>query len=354
MQANLLISPRSKTYLADDSSIHEIVWNSAECNIKGTKSDVLVIFDCCAAGALDQNVRSNATRPAFEFLAATSANSTTRRPGPRSFTRALIYALEELAKTQERFTIQRLLSEILKAPNFPSDQGPRLGERGLPSLRRIALAPLKLGKPKIAEGTVTVDSRREHEVREELSTRFVFNKEVSETLVKNLAVGLRKLLVESDFQATVVWERLGPPQVLEVESAISQYYAAKWLLKTKKMVGVKTPDSKNLPQPQEEDIPGSASSVEGSILATPEPEIYDVPSSSGPLGKQFTIEIDVQSQCDIDPNEISMQRKGKRSRIQRESYVLDRTSPTPRTAPRTAPRQAKRPRIGRQPTSEPR
>lgn len=117
-----------------------MVWNSAEVIIKETKGEVLVIFDCCYAGDLELGVRAPLPRRAFEFLAATSAKSTTRKPGPRSFTSALIHSMKDLAKSGS-FSTQELVSRIKYAPNFPKDQWPRLSKNEA-SQRNIMLPVL--------------------------------------------------------------------------------------------------------------------------------------------------------------------------------------------------------------------
>lgn len=78
----------------------------------------------------------------FEYLAATS-KETTKRPGPHSFTSALLHSLSDLAEKRKRFTSSELVNAIREAPNFPKGQVPTLSERGGASSReRIMLAPL--------------------------------------------------------------------------------------------------------------------------------------------------------------------------------------------------------------------
>ena len=80
----------------------------------------------------------------FEYLAATRELSTTRGPGDKSFTEALIYSLEALEKEKGRFTTVELLNHIiLHAPNFPKDQTPVLSNRkGNDQAGRIMLHPI--------------------------------------------------------------------------------------------------------------------------------------------------------------------------------------------------------------------
>lgn len=76
-------------------------------------------------------------------MGACSSQSLTRSPGEESFTNALIWALNTLAKNEGRFTISQLARTIReKAPHFPDDQIPVHLQRGLTSLERIVLAPL--------------------------------------------------------------------------------------------------------------------------------------------------------------------------------------------------------------------
>jgi hypothetical protein len=225
---NSLMLTRNRSLDAEDSSeLHEIVWSSAEHNIRATKSDVLVIFDCCYAGELERNVRSNFTRRAFEYLAATSAKSTTRKPGPRSFTTALIWALNNLVATEKRFTTQVLLSKILNAPDFPEDQSPRLSERGPACLRRIVLAPLN--DDAVSSVSDTIPQDEEEGPRNDLNVRFVFNKCITEKMVTGLAVELRRLISEGDFKATtILWEGINIKSPIQFKDLATQFHTYKW------------------------------------------------------------------------------------------------------------------------------
>ena len=78
----------------------------------------------------------------FEFLGACSSGNTTRAPGPESFTKALIWALQYLAQHRNRFLVSELSCKIREAPHFPDDQIPVQIERGPGSIERIMLAPL--------------------------------------------------------------------------------------------------------------------------------------------------------------------------------------------------------------------
>ncbi|KAF7872141.1 hypothetical protein EAF04_003066 [Stromatinia cepivora] len=199
----------STTIPDEDNELHEIVWSSAEHNIQNTQSDVLVIFDCCNAGEMDRGVRgSDFTRRAFEYMAATSQRSTTKKPGPGSFTAALIWALKEMVRSKpgRSFSTHELLRKIRQAPNFPRPQAPRLTERGpIGSLRKIVLVPLD---QQSKSGTTEENSMEiRDEITETINLRFVFNGKISKKMVREFAKAISKLISERDFVAsTVLWE----------------------------------------------------------------------------------------------------------------------------------------------------
>ncbi|KAL8646672.1 MAG: hypothetical protein Q9210_006000 [Variospora velana] len=110
---------------------NKVVWNKTEELLRPAAADVLEIFDC-----------------RFEYLAATKDQKTTAVPGPKSFTSALIFALEALReqKPKGRFTTDELLRKIKNdAPDFPTDQTPELSDRDHKTLSggRIMLHPLQ-------------------------------------------------------------------------------------------------------------------------------------------------------------------------------------------------------------------
>jgi hypothetical protein len=213
----------------DSAELHEIIWTSAEYNIRDTQCDVLVIFDCCYAGELEKSVRDPSIPRAFEYLAATSANSTTRKPGRKSFTTALIWALKQLATIGTSFTTQRLVAEVLHAPGFPQDQYPRLSERGPSCPRRISLSPLS--RQKEAENPEPGGPEEQRfSATTDLSLRFVFTEEPTESVVTKLAVELRGLISNNDFKASkVLWEGLNTSPGTKYHEAVSNFYAHRWM-----------------------------------------------------------------------------------------------------------------------------
>jgi hypothetical protein len=263
----LMLNSNRSLVTEDSSELHEIVWNSAENNIKQTKSDVLVIFDCCHAGELEKNIRSGFKRGAFEYLAATSANSTTRKPGKHSFTTALIWALKALVATEKSFSTQDLLTNILcKAPDFPEEQSPRLSERGSSCLRRIVLAPLS--NDIIIEPPEAKPQEEEEGSRTDLSLRFVFNRCITQNMVKDLAVELRRLICGDDFKATtILWEGINSSNSTRYEDSILHFYAHKWLRNMRKKSGISPIESTPRLEPS-----GPPLSSDESRVATPNQE----------------------------------------------------------------------------------
>ncbi|CAG8971603.1 hypothetical protein HYALB_00007996 [Hymenoscyphus albidus] len=221
-----------------DASSHEIIWGSTEHNIRHATSDILVIFDCCHAAQLEKNVRSAKHRRAYEYLAATSAGSTTNRPGPTSFTTAMIWAMKSLVETGEGFTIQRLLHTIInEAPDFPDDQFPRQSEGVSSCLRKLTLTPLKVDTK---HESISNEARDEEGPTTDLSLRFVFNSpSVSPTLISHLAKEISNCLSNDQLKGSmVVWEGLNTrPAQFDESPVLLNYYAHRWLKKSLKRKG---------------------------------------------------------------------------------------------------------------------
>lgn len=263
------------------------MWGSAEHNIKDTRSDVLVIFDCCHAGELERNVRGNFTRRAFEFLAATSANSTTKKPGKHSFTSALIWSLSHLLEKHVPFSTQELLRTILNdAPDFPTDQSPRLSERPPACLRKIMLAPLTTDSGSKPTGNSEADEEEEftEETRQELTIRLVFNSGITPSMVKEVASHLGRLIRDSDIKAkAALWEGINMPlpfQLKDSTAVITQFYVHKWLNQGRKKdkslgdspTGEVSPPEVSKPVLNQDSKPASSPpSIDGSFVTTPDP-----------------------------------------------------------------------------------
>jgi hypothetical protein len=101
------------------------MWEASEKTLHHAKGDVLVIFDCCDAGALAQ-LRSSSR--AFEYIGACQGGSYTWPPGKHSFTSAMTWALKELS-SKEHFTTDLLVAKIREHEWFPPSQKPILFPR---------------------------------------------------------------------------------------------------------------------------------------------------------------------------------------------------------------------------------
>lgn len=178
-----------------------VKWHLTEASLQETQADVFLIFDCCYAG--DASRSSGFETRSFEFLAATSAGSTTRVPGPESFTSGLIWALLQFSKEGRRFTTSELTNKITKSPEFPERQVPTLCERNAARIERIILAPL------FEDGTLTEDQAPQTplpDTREILLLRFVLDRYPKQEDVAKLAKGITNMVQTQDlFVRRVIW-----------------------------------------------------------------------------------------------------------------------------------------------------
>ena len=99
-------------------------------------------MDCSSAGKLLNMRQEPFSDRIFEFLGAAGPDEVTCLPGPESFTSALIWALEELAKEKEPFMTTELLQKIIMAPRFPPNQRPCLTELGIHFPQHLILEPV--------------------------------------------------------------------------------------------------------------------------------------------------------------------------------------------------------------------
>ncbi|KAL8645949.1 MAG: hypothetical protein Q9226_007070 [Calogaya cf. arnoldii] len=189
-----------------------LVWNKTEELLRPAGADVLKIFDCCYAGTLglprgENRFRIPGSLPSaadgvrlFEYLAAARDQGTTEVPGPKSFTSALIFALEALKneKPESRFTTDELLRKIkTEAPHFPKDQTPVLSDREhkKPTGGRIMLHPIRTDRVDInkAPEVPPVDQGNGHFV----TLHFDFGDKPSEHELITLGQGLKEFFERS-------------------------------------------------------------------------------------------------------------------------------------------------------------
>ena len=182
--------------------VEHVKWHLAEASLQETRSDVFLIFDCCYAG--DAGRAGSLSTRAFEFLAATSAGSTTKSPGPKSFTSALIWALNKLNQERTRFTTSELTNTIKQCPEFPQDQVPVLSERNAACIERVILTPLS------EDGTLVEDPQLQSPVvsdtRELLILKFALDRYPEKDDVVKLAQGITHMVKTHDLLfRRVIW-----------------------------------------------------------------------------------------------------------------------------------------------------
>ncbi|MCJ1462367.1 hypothetical protein MMC07_000967 [Pseudocyphellaria aurata] len=168
-----------------------LVWNKTEDILRQTDNDVLEIFDCCYAGNLGL---SRGQPRLFEYLAAAKPLATTPIPGDKSFTSALIYALEALVEDNEggRFTTDELLRKIQRAPNFSKEQKPVLSDReGNMSTGRIMLHPLDRNRT-ITQSPSKESPSLDPTTRHILTLHFDFGERPSNSSIEKLGLQLNK------------------------------------------------------------------------------------------------------------------------------------------------------------------
>ncbi|MCJ1318298.1 hypothetical protein MMC15_003626 [Xylographa vitiligo] len=196
--------------------LDKVIWNRTETNLQDTHADVLQVFDCCYAGTLGTD--RGGTR-VFEYLAATSADATTKCPGPRSFTTALIWALKHLASTRGRFTTSDLLNTIKDhAPEFPRDQKPILSKRYDHSAELIILEPRGVNHVSVQ----IPDELPHHDISKQdiLVLKFILETRPSVDDIKSFGGDLNTILLKKGLHVSrIIWGGLRPRQNIVHQAA---------------------------------------------------------------------------------------------------------------------------------------
>jgi hypothetical protein len=123
-------------------------WEEVEKKfIERAKGDVLTIMDACFAGAV-RTMLHREPGHTYEYLGACAYDKTTASPGEKSFTAALINALQILLDEGEKqqFTTADL-SRVIGLQKYRKNNLPCLWSRSAHDERRIMLAPMGKGKP---------------------------------------------------------------------------------------------------------------------------------------------------------------------------------------------------------------
>jgi hypothetical protein len=145
---------------------------------------------------------NNRTSRSFEYLAA-STSGYTPSPGEKSFTSALMWALEKLAAPESStssslpmFTTSKLAKVVREAPSFPKEQHPSLTTRDPDAYRHIVLAPLPREGDPAALPSVHEDDEDEHFRPQFLSLTFHFLSDQDEEDLQKLASNLRQFKLQ--------------------------------------------------------------------------------------------------------------------------------------------------------------
>jgi len=176
-------------------------WHDLEPIIRDAEGDALLIFDCCQAGSLIfQDGRSISSSRSFECIGACDSKSTTKFPGPNSFTTALVWALTEFAKEKNDFTTVELQMKIMSAPNFPKEQFVQIGERNEHCDQRIILSPVSTSSK--SDSSVPTASREADDPPHNfIDLRLWFSHRPNCDEVEQLAKRLRRLQIDKILNA---------------------------------------------------------------------------------------------------------------------------------------------------------
>jgi hypothetical protein len=224
-----------------------INWDDAERSLMHSNADILLLFDCCYAGHIANGVRGTKGRN-FEFLGACQPDSVTAMPGPKSFTKALIWALNDL-NAKHIFTIQELQQRVRDAPHFPRHQYPFHYERHGHCVDRLVLAAIPKDLAAYKDDDFAAPNTEPVKIDEDyLDLRFCFGEKLDADDVKLVANEL-KPFIGAIKARTVRW--IGLPNLEKVRP-----YASNWLLRTtgkelKSQMETKTPHPQKIPVPQE-------------------------------------------------------------------------------------------------------
>lgn len=220
----------------------------------------------------------------FEFLAATSSGSTTRGPGPHSFTSALIWALKKLAKDSPKFTASMLANEIKECPDFPQNQVPILTERNAAQVERIIISALSEdGHPIEPVNELNVQDGP-HPGQAILELKFIFQTLPGEKELKLLANGLHQhIRHQKDLQIhRVVWAGLHSDTLHErVRQVVETFKVAGRKGRERHRSSVTAPPSPLAPSSSiSHDIHESPSLPDSTTSGSP---FSNAPSDNGPL-----------------------------------------------------------------------
>jgi hypothetical protein len=218
--------------------VDQAAWAQSEYLIHtADAADVLLIFDCCFAGKLSGTFDRRAYNTKnFEFLGATASNGLARLPGKESFSRALIWALNQLADEKDGFTTSQLYSKIIAAPDFPDhEQTPTLSERRGHSLKRLVIAPLDPNDDLPSNVSPVETQDQEDSFQYSLTLQLLFPKLLSNIEMETMCKGLKELIRTEELKARqIIWRGLHRKGASNFElPPLAQAFAWRWLSMTR-------------------------------------------------------------------------------------------------------------------------
>lgn len=190
----ILLSGRFPNNSAEED--WSIEWIDVERTLAKTTSDVLVIFDCCHAGLLCRPAMRGPSR-SFHYVAACKADQFTKSWGEESFTRAMIWALEELASSRG-FTVTRLVNTLMDYKPFPRHQQQAVNypSRFGPVEREIWITPTSAKGAASPSRDNATDTKQEEfgPTADILDLRFHFAAHATQKHIEKTALALRDFM----------------------------------------------------------------------------------------------------------------------------------------------------------------
>jgi hypothetical protein len=211
-----------------------VAWTKAEVIIDAAKqADFLLIFDCCFAGRLaGPSSRKAISKRNFDFLGASGANEITRTPGERSFTHALIKALESLAHDTDGFTTTELYLKVLECPTFPKQEQTPCYTSRTNCLERLLLAPLDVPDSMSAStASISRDNSQSSAIRYCLTLDFLLTNLPTEDDMTTICDSLKSLVTKRGLPAQkFIWNNMYRKG--EEVPAVAKAAALSWLAQT--------------------------------------------------------------------------------------------------------------------------
>ena len=198
--------------------MNTVAWKSVEKCLKHVDSaDILVVFDCCHAGALNKDHRAPYR---FEFLGACDDGEITPKPGKTSFTSAMTWALKDLIKEQPGFHSVDLMKRIKEYEGLTC--APVL----FPRYQQQTAVPVWIEPMSTVEGPETERSRTKQIDDDEANTtadwfdlRFHFNRTQKEKDIVQFVQNFNPLATDLGLLRITVQDRSLDPMHVKLQAS---------------------------------------------------------------------------------------------------------------------------------------